>query len=78
MLKGYLFFPSSTLKQLHKFTNLDVLVLDLFILKGGKEGEKRQFVVASGTTPAQDLAQNPGMCSDWESNQQPFGSQASA
>ena len=25
-----------------------------------------------------DLARNPGMCPDWESNQQPFGSQASA
>ena len=25
-----------------------------------------------------DLAQNPDMCPDWESNQQPFGSQASA
>ena len=25
-----------------------------------------------------DLACNPGMCPDWESNQQHFGSQASA
>ena len=25
-----------------------------------------------------DLARNPGMCLDWESNQQPFGSQAGA
>ena len=23
-----------------------------------------------------DLARNPGMCPDWELNQQPFGSQA--
>ena len=28
-------------------------------------------------TPTGDLAYNPGMCLDWESNQQPFGSQAS-
>ena len=26
--------------------------------------------------PAGDLAHNPGMSSDWESNQQPFGWQA--
>ena len=28
--------------------------------------------------PTGDLACTPGMCPDWESNQQPFGSQASA
>ena len=28
--------------------------------------------------PAGDLASNPDMCSDWEMNRQPFGSQASA
>ena len=33
--------------------------------------------VASCTSPTGDLAHNPGMCPDWESNQQPFGSQAS-
>ena len=27
--------------------------------------------------PTRDLACNPGMCPDWERNQQPFGSQAS-
>ena len=27
--------------------------------------------------PTEDLACNPGMCSDWELNRQPFGSQAS-
>ena len=27
-------------------------------------------------TPYRDLACNPGMCPDWEWNQQPFGSQA--
>ena len=30
------------------------------------------------TTPHGDLAHNPGMCPDWESNQGPFASQASA
>ena len=38
-------------------------------------GEKYQCVVASVTPPTGDLAHNPGMCPDWESNQQPFGSQ---
>ena len=28
------------------------------------------------TFPTGDLACSPGMCPDWESNQQPFGSQA--
>ena len=26
--------------------------------------------------PTEDLAHNPGMCPDWESNQRPFGLQA--
>ena len=43
--------------------------------KGEREGEKHQGVVASHTPPARDLACNPGMWPDWESNRQPFGSQ---
>ena len=39
--------------------------------EGEREGEKHQCVVASG-----DLARNLGMCPNWESNWQPFGSQA--
>ena len=43
--------------------------------KGGKKrGEKYQRVVASHLAPTGDLARNPGMCPDWESNRQPFGS----
>ena len=45
---------------------------------GGRKGEKQQCVVASHTPPTGDLAYNPGMCPDWESNPQTFGSQASA
>ena len=45
--------------------------------EGEREGEKYQSVFASHTPPTGDLARNPGMCPDWESNQQPFGSQAS-
>ena len=40
------------------------------------EGEKHQSV-ASHTPPTGDLAWNPSMWPDWESNQWPFGSQAS-
>ena len=42
--------------------------------EGEKEGEKHQRVVASYSLPTGDLACNPGMCPDWESKQQPFGS----
>ena len=41
-------------------------------------GEKQQCVVASHTPPTGDLAYNPGMYLDWESNMRPFGSQARA
>ena len=37
---------------------------------------KHQCVVASHAPPTGDLAHSPGMCPDWESNQQPFDSQA--
>ena len=43
-----------------------------------KEGEEHQCVVVSCVPPTGDLACNPGMCPDWESNQLPFGFQASA
>ena len=35
-------------------------------------------MVASCVPPTGDLAPNPGMCPDWESNWRPFGSQAGA
>ena len=51
----------------------------LFIFRQrGREGEKPQCLVASRTPPTGDLAHNPGLCPDWESNQQPFGLQAIA
>ena len=46
--------------------------------EGEREGEKHQCVVVSHGGPTGDLALNLGMCSDWESNRQPFGSQAGA
>ena len=46
--------------------------------KGEREEEKHQCVVASCAPPTGDLAHNPGMCPDWESNWRPFSSHASA
>ena len=43
--------------------------------KGEREGEKHHCVVASHMGPTGDLNPNPGMCSDWELNQWPFGLQ---
>ena len=51
----------------------------LFLSRGErreKEVEKHQCVVASHVPPTGDLASNPGMCPDWESNLRPFGSQS--
>ena len=41
---------------------------------GGKRGRKHQCTVASHVAPTAELARNPGMCPDWESNLQPFDS----
>ena len=46
--------------------------------EGESKGEKHQCVVISYMHPTGDMAGNPGMCPNWELNQQPFGSQASA
>ena len=37
-------------------------------MEGEREGEKHHCAVASRTPPTGDLACNPGMCPDWESN----------
>ena len=55
-----------------------------FIREEGREKEKERNSnvwelhgsAASRTPPSRDLACNPGMCPDWESNQWLFGSQA--
>ena len=53
----------------------------LFIFRErGKEGEREgeiHCLVASRMPPTGDLACNTGMCPDWESNEQPFGSRVS-
>ena len=53
---------------------------DLFVFRQRgrvikREEEKHQCVVASHAPATEDLARNPGMCPNWESNQRPFGSQ---
>ena len=64
------------------FFSLLKICIYLFIFRerreGEREGEKHQCMGASHMPPTGDLAHNPGMCPDWESNQWPFGSQASA
>ena len=62
--------------------DIDFFPKILFIFRkrgreGDREGEKHQLV-ASHIPPDGDLAHNPGMCPDWESNQRPFGFQAGA
>ena len=53
---------------------LDVLhghflnILFIYFRQRGREVEKHQCVVASHMPPTGDLALNPGMCPDWESN----------
>ena len=47
----------------------------LFLERGRveeREGEEHQCVVASRMPPTGDLARNPGMCPDWESNLRPL------
>ena len=46
--------------------------------EGEREGEKHKCVVTSHMPPIRELTHNPGMCPDWESNQGPCGSEASA
>ena len=53
----------------------------LFLERGEekeKGEEKHLCVVASQVPPTGDLACNPGMCTDWESNWRPFSLQARA
>ena len=47
------------------------------VKEGEREGERHQSI-ASHVPPNEDLAHNPGMCPDWESDRQHFGLQASA
>ena len=50
----------------------------LFLEEGDSGEEEHQCVVSPLTPPTGNLAHNPGICPDWESNLRPFGSQAGA
>ena len=43
-----------------------------------KRGRETVMCGCLSSTPTGDLACNPGMCYEWESNLQPFGLQAGA
>ena len=52
----------------------------LFFRERGREGARgreRSMCGCPSCAPNWGLAHNPGMCPDWELNQQPFGLQAS-
>ena len=40
--------------------------------EGEREGKEHHCVVASHAPPTGDLAHNPGVCPDWESNGDPL------
>ena len=77
--EGKSLFFITLLSLVYKFFKKDFIYLFLERGREGvREGEKHQCVVASHTPPTGDLACNPGMCPDWESNWQPFGLQAAS
>ena len=60
-----------TLSYLYLFYTIFLKRFYSFVFRErGREGEreKHQCVVASCTPPTGDLAHNPGMCPDWESD----------
>ena len=61
---------------LHLFFLRFYLFLKSWERGGEREGEKYQCMVASCKPPTGDLARNPDLCPDWESNWQPFSLQA--
>ena len=71
-------FVATFLDLFLKFSDLKKFIFRQRGKEGEREGEKHQCVVASCSPPTGDLACNPGMCPDWDSNRQPFDSQASA
>ena len=57
----------------------DFIYLFLDRGEGREEERERNITVVVSCMPCTgDLTGNPGMCSDWELNQRPFGSQAHA
>ena len=76
----YLSFCCCCYNHASDFIFLKIIYLFIYLFREGKGGrsrggEKYQCVVASHVAPTGDLACNPGMCPDWESNWWLFGSQ---
>ena len=74
-----------SLKSVNIFSGEDFFKDIIYLLiyfrereREGERGEKHHCMVASPAPPTGDLACNPGMCPDWEPNQQPFASQSGA
>ena len=72
----YLLYTHTYFQYIHLFFKGFIY---LFLERGEgkeKEREEHQCVVAFHAPPAGDLACNPDMGPDWESNQRPLASQA--
>ena len=78
----YKFATSSQVKLIYYRCNYFLNDIYLFLERGkGREKERERNInvwLPLTHPPNGDLACNPGMYPDWELNQQPFGSQASA
>ena len=81
-------FKALYFKMSKFYVNPDIYFLIYLFLEIGEGREKERETlmwekymdqsVVSHTPPTADLAHNPGMCPNWESSKQPFGSKASA
>ena len=72
---GYLLYSMSAKAGQVSFKHFIYLFLERG-REGDRDREKHQCVVAFPAPPTGDLARNPSMCRDRESNQWPFDSQA--
>ena len=73
------YYHYRVLCAIHSYMCYTFFVVVYFIFRErGREGERGWEMVASYIPPAGDLACNPGMCPDQESNLRPFASRARA
>ena len=76
----FLYVLRTIFRDFNCFFKFFKIIFCLFIFRErGKEGERSRETLMCGClslAPCWDVAHNPGMCSAWELNQWPFGSQA--